>query len=566
MAVFSSKKTETLEAEVARLNDWIEKHQAADAFQLEQEVASLGLMVATLKREAEMAQAATSKAVSEEQAARTQLADDLDLATMHEAGLYTFNHRLDSAPAYKTALVETQKRMKEMIRQARAIETAQSWTVNNSEAQGRKMIKDISTLMLRAYNAEADTIVRTLRPTSLPSAKARLDKAAIAIERLGKMMSIRIAPDYHRLRFYELELTADFLIKKEQEKEAERERRAELREQQRAAAEMKAALEKLSKEQAHYQNLLAKLDKEVDPKGWETATAKLAELDSAIAGVEKRAANIRTGHVYVISNVGAFGPDMVKIGMTRRLDPQDRVNELGDASVPFRFDVHAMIFHEDAVTLETQLHDAFAARKVNKMNPRREFFFATPAEVKDVLANVAGAMLVEYQDTPTALEWRASGSTARNTQPPADAKDDALEALDDATSESFESDSDEFAHVLSSEDDSNEELSIVDGEDSTAGEIADETSDMVAASPSALLQSQAQLPAESSMATNSTAPLAQPVALTAGTAPRDGADSIEVPAVAPPVQLPPAAWYGDPKGLKRLRYWDGAAWTAHTSD
>jgi hypothetical protein len=181
----------------------------------------------------------------------------------------------------------------------------------------------------------------------------------MAIERLGKLMSIRIAPDYHRLRFYELELMADYLVKKQEEKEAERERRAALRDQQKAAAEMKAALEKLRKEQDHYKNLIAKLDPASDPEAYATAQAKLTELGASIDGVEQRAANIRTGHVYVISNFGAFGPDMVKIGMTRRLDPYDRVVELGDASVPFRFDVHAMVFHEDAVTLETHLHQAW---------------------------------------------------------------------------------------------------------------------------------------------------------------------------------------------------------------
>ena len=86
--------------------------------------------------------------------------------------------------------------------------------------------------------------------------------------------------------------------------------------------------------------------------------------------------------MYVISNVGAFGEDIVKIGMTRRLDPMDRVRELGDASVPFRYDVHAMVFSDDAVGLETHLHHQFADRRLNLVNMRREFFRARPAEVR----------------------------------------------------------------------------------------------------------------------------------------------------------------------------------------
>ena len=124
------------------------------------------------------------------------------------------------------------------------------------------------------------------------------------------------------------------------------------------------------------------------------------------------AANIRAGHVYVISNVGAFGPDVVKIGMTRRLEPLDRVRELGDASVPFHYDVHAMVFSDDAVGLETSLHHEFAARRVNLVNLRREFFRVTPAEVRDVLAQREAA-IIRWTDDPEATEWRQSETTRR---------------------------------------------------------------------------------------------------------------------------------------------------------
>lgn len=284
--------------------------------------------------------------------------------------------------------------------------------------QGSAMVRDFSKLLLRAYNSEADALVRVLRPHTLASAKSRLDKTAVTIERLGKTMSIRIAPAYHRLRFIELELTADYLIKKEQEKEAERERRARLRDEAKARAEMEAELEKLRKEQSHYQQLLQRLGA-TDHDSVDAARERLAHIEQSIAGVEERKANTRLGHVYVISNVGAFGPDMVKIGMTRRLQPMDRVTELGDASVPFRFDVHALIWSVDAVTLETQLHQALADRKVNRINTRREFFYATPAEVRTLLQRFAGALMVEYKEAPEALEWHASGSVTRATPPPA---------------------------------------------------------------------------------------------------------------------------------------------------
>ena len=134
---------------------------------------------------------------------------------------------------------------------------------------------------------------------------------------------------------------------------------------------------------------------------------KLAEIDGAIQGVIARAANIRAGYVYVISNIGSFGGTVVKIGMTRRLDPMDRVRELGDASVPFRFDVHAIIFSDDAVGLETALHHAFAHSRVNLVNLHREFFYTTPLEVKEALVRLQGSLLT-YTADPEAAEWHQS--------------------------------------------------------------------------------------------------------------------------------------------------------------
>ena len=134
---------------------------------------------------------------------------------------------------------------------------------------------------------------------------------------------------------------------------------------------------------------------------------RLQDIDHAIEQNDFRTSNIRAGYVYVISNTGALGSNMVKIGMTRRLEPMDRVRELGDASVPFPFDVHAMFFSEDAVTLESELHQAFATHRVNRVNERREFFFATPAEVREVLAEKVGNLL-EFADEPEATQYLQS--------------------------------------------------------------------------------------------------------------------------------------------------------------
>ena len=159
------------------------------------------------------------------------------------------------------------------------------------------------------------------------------------------------------------------------EKLAAREEKARLREEKKVQAELDARREELDKELQHYLNLR----ESADAAEQDEINAKIASVEDAIEQNDYRAANIRAGYVYVISNRGAFGPNIVKIGLTRRLEPMDRVRELGSASVPFPYDVHALFFSDDAVSLEKDLHTTFADKRVNHINLRREFFFATPS-------------------------------------------------------------------------------------------------------------------------------------------------------------------------------------------
>jgi len=276
-------------------------------------------------------------------------------------------------------------------------------------------VSDMSKVLLRAYNAEAENAVKTTKAGNLAVAQKRLTTAAEQIARSGTMISLRIDSEYHALRLREIALANDYLRVLAREKELERDRRAELREQAKAEAELRKAKESLEKEKSHYLATLAALEANGDLEGAARIRAKLEDVDRAIVDVDYRAANIRAGYVYVISNIGAFGERMVKIGMTRRLEPMDRVNELGDASVPFRFDVHALFFADDAVGIERMLHEAFAAGRVNKVNLRREFFYATPAEVLEALKSHA-VEIVEYAVAPAAEEFRASSAPAAAAQ------------------------------------------------------------------------------------------------------------------------------------------------------
>lgn len=199
------------------------------------------------------------------------------------------------------------------------------------------------------------------------------------------------------------------------EKDRAREERVRIREEEQAQRELAREREKLEKEQSHYIADLEAMRANGDAAAIAEAEAEaqLAEITAAMDDVGRRSANTRAGYVYVISNVGSFGNNIVKIGMTRRLEPHDRIRELGDASVPFLYDTHALIFSEDAIGLETSLHQAFEAQKVNIVNQRREFFYATPAQVRDMLQQFDSAALLSFNEEPEALEWRQSENVRR---------------------------------------------------------------------------------------------------------------------------------------------------------
>lgn len=390
---------------------------------LRAEMQRLGVLdVAELQRERVELQAhiAEQRAAfaAEEATVNAQLADlrrsvvlTQEAEILQEVGIYQYRHPLADSIAYKAELARVLDQIKTLAkREDGAIRGATQWQVNGSAAQGRKMVRDFSKLMLRAYNAEADNLVRGMKPYKLVSAVDRLNKVVKTIQNLGKTMSIEVTPEYHRLRIRELELAADYQEMLANEKEKEREERERLREQRKVEQEIAREKERLEKERKHYSNAIQALIDKGDAEGAERMRTQLDDVEKAIADVDYRAANARAGYVYVISNVGAFGERMIKVGMTRRLEPRDRIRELSDASVPFNFDVHALFFAEDAVGIEGEMHRRLADRRVNRVNLRREFFYATPTEARDLLAELAGELL-EFEEFPEAVEFHQSQNT-----------------------------------------------------------------------------------------------------------------------------------------------------------
>lgn len=330
-----------------------------------------------------------------------------DRIVLQEAGLYEYHHPLENADAYKLELEAIRGEISALIREGSAINAATSFSYENSIAKGQRLVKDLSGLALNAFNQEVENTLRTLRAGTLGMALKRIENSRDKVFRFGKMLNLSISESFMNLRIRELELTADYLAKVQEQKEIQNEERQRLREEAKVREELAAQKQKLEKEKSHYESALAAMVEQGKLEEVAILESRLAKIEEALVQNDYRLHNARAGYVYVISNEGAFGSGVVKIGMTRRLDPMDRVHELGDASVPFRFSVHTLFFADDAVALEGKLHHRFGDRRINVVNTRREFFFVTPEAVLEVLKQEIGALL-EFDATPTSEEYLQS--------------------------------------------------------------------------------------------------------------------------------------------------------------
>lgn len=335
---------------------------------------------------------------------------------LQDMGIFDFNNPAEKAIEIGDQIKAIRASYKKRVTNKTATRAIANFTFDGSAAKGKTFISQMSRMMLRAYNSEAENAVMSVKAGNLDAAIKRLERAREQSEKQGAMISFKIDTVYHYERIQELKLTSTYLVAKQVAKEMEREEKARLREEAKAAKEIQDARAALRKELEHHQNTITTLISQGRLDEAEEHKGKIAEIEEAVADVEKRAANTRAGYVYVISNIGAFGDATVKIGMTRRLEPMDRVRELSDASVPFNFDVHAMFFSEDAVGVEAELHRHFAAHRVNRVNLRREFFNVTPEQVKEKLLSTSGNLL-EFQVEPNAEQYYESLKIAQLENP-----------------------------------------------------------------------------------------------------------------------------------------------------
>ena len=340
-------------------------------------------------------------------------------------GLYSpiYNY---SSEIFLERLIDVRKRQETMITDGKAAtgSVPKHLFENDSEARTSylQFVELAKKLALRAFNSECDNIIASVKYSNFEPCKKRIEKSQDVLQHVGndlKQGGYPIGPShaYMKLKIEELHLAHEYRLKLQDEKEEQKAARAQLREAKKLEKEIEDARRAIEKEKKHFANALLALQKQLLSASVverEALIAKQAELEAKLGDLEVklkdidyRESNQKAGFVYVISNIGAFGENVFKIGVTRRLDAQERIDDLGDASVPFEFDVHAIIFSDDAYSLEKHLHQKFASRKVNLVNHRREFFNAPLDEIKSVIRE-SYDKTVEWTDLPQAEQYRTS--------------------------------------------------------------------------------------------------------------------------------------------------------------
>lgn len=312
-----------------------------------------------------------------------------------ELGVYEPHFDFGESEAYKQCILEVRARQKAMVTSKIAVTCTAQWEVDGNRSKGRTMTNRQIRLTLRAFNNECEAAIANARWNNVNAMERRIQNAAAQIDKMNASSQVKVESDYLALKLEELYLVHEHREKQKRERDERREAARLAREEQRLIREAEAA----EAEEERYRALLDKARTEAGTAqgaGLERLRARIETLEVELADAQAtsvRARSIaemtRSGFVYIISNVGSFGDDVVKIGLTRRLDPEDRVRELGDASVPFVFDTHALIYSENAPELESALHSEFNDRRINATNMRKEFFRVDLDEVEAAVCRLA---------------------------------------------------------------------------------------------------------------------------------------------------------------------------------
>lgn len=418
MSIFDIFKINSIKKENEKLNNLIIEIGAQDVLNIKNKINEFEIIRENLQNEnkkLESAKIEIERQIEEKRKEIIVLEEELLLESF---ALYKPKFSFQSSDIYKEKLDLIRNKQKIMIKNGLAVTANENWVVNNSRVEGKKMVNDMKKLLLRSFNNECDYCVDNIKFNNIEVSEKRIEKSFDALNKIGIIMYARISDEYKKLKYDEMYLAFEYQQKKQEEKEEQKRAREELREQQKLEQEIRQAREKIAKERKHY--LMAIKDLELKLNGSKNDIEKvdiqnkLEEIKKQFQGLEQeeklidyREQNAKAGYVYIISNIGSFGENIYKIGMTRRLEPMDRVDELGDASVPFTFDVHALIFSEDAPKLESKLHEHFNKNRINKLNNRKEFFKADINEIEKVIKENYNKVVDIIKEAP-AEQYRES--------------------------------------------------------------------------------------------------------------------------------------------------------------
>lgn len=389
----SIAQSESLQKDLEKAKKELQRYASITSIEQKQESLVKEIERARIEKDDLIAkQKIIEKEIKEKQSQVIQLDQTI---LLQEFGLYQPLYDFATSDHYKEKLEDIRAKQKEMVITKTAATCSQEWTVNGSIAQGKIMTDLNIKQIIRSFNNECDVLISKVKFSNVTTYLDKIFKSKDALNKLNVRNAIELSPEYVELKIQELKLAYEYEMKKHEEKEEQKRIREQMREEAKLLKEIEEARRDIEKEQKHYTNALVKLNKQIEtaPDVDKEALLEkkneieghLEKLDVSLKDIDYREANKKAGYVYIISNIGSFGEGIYKIGMTRRLDPYERVDELGDASVPFKFDVHAMIFSDDAPKLEAALHRAFENKKLNMVNHRREFFKVTLEEIEEVV-------------------------------------------------------------------------------------------------------------------------------------------------------------------------------------
>lgn len=396
-----------IDKEIDALRESYQKEKKAELDKLESEKLKLNNEIDSLRKSYSEKKEIFEKLIKE----AAIYDEEIQLA---ELGFYKSHFDFDTSEKYKEKISKVKSNQKRLISAKKAIFCTTEWTVGGSKTKGKTFSNRAVRLTARAFNNECESAISNVAWNNADRMEMRIQKAFDAINKMNESSSIVISSNYLSLKMDELRLTHEYRDKRQQEKEEQ----AEIKRQMREEAQLERELEKANKEEEKYEKLLNKAKLEAEKctgdklnkinEQMEMLKVELEEAHKKSERAKSMAQRTKSGHVYVISNVGSFGENIYKIGMTRRLEPQDRVKELGDASVPFVFDVHAMIYSDDAPALENSLHKAFGDKRINLVNNRKEFFNIDLSDISSHVRDISPD--AEFLETAEAREFRESCS------------------------------------------------------------------------------------------------------------------------------------------------------------